>query len=166
MAYERFSRHCRPGGYFELQELNPRFYSDDGTLKEDSKLNYWSKIICDAAETYNRRVPHHEEFRSWFTRAGFEEVTHFVFKSPSNPWPKNKMLKEAAKFQLLAHLEGMEGVSVALLTRALEWKLEEVQLLMAQIRPELKDKSIHSYQIQYVISIVLVLVMLMFEIAM
>ena len=78
--------------------------------------------------------------------AGFENVTEVVLKSPTNPWPKNKVLKESGRFQLLAHLEGLEGVSLALLTRALRWKPEEVKVLFAKLRPELKDRSIHAYQ--------------------
>ena len=145
---DRKRRHCRPGGYYELQDLNPRFYSDDGTLQVDSSLCYWSKIICEASAKYHRPVPYHNEFYAWFKEAGFEDVTQYVFKSPSNPWPKDRTLKESGKFQLLAHLEGLEGISLGLLTRALEWKPEEVNILMAKIRPELKDKTIHSYQVQ------------------
>jgi hypothetical protein len=111
-------------------------------------LRYWTKVICEAADEYNRPIPHHDEFRAWFGKAGFEDVVQFVFKSPSNPWPKHKTLKESAKFQLIAHLEGLEGLSLGLMTRALEWKPEEVKILMAKIRPELKDRSIHSYQAQ------------------
>ena len=33
-----FSRHCKSGAYLELQELSPHFYSNDGSLKEDSEL--------------------------------------------------------------------------------------------------------------------------------
>lgn len=74
------------------------------------------------------------------------DIRQVVFKSPTNPWPKNKLLKEAGKFQLLAHLEGLEGISLGLLTRGLDWKAEEVKVLMAKARPELKDRRIHSYQ--------------------
>lgn len=144
-------KHCRPGGYYELQDLNPRFYSDDGTLQQDSSLSYWSKVICEASAKYHRPVPHHNEFNAWFEEAGFEDVKQFIFKSPTNPWPKSKTLKESGKFQLLAHLEGLEGISLGLLTRALEWKPEEVKILMAKIRPELRNKAIHSYQIHFAI---------------
>ena len=107
--------------------------------------------MCEASDIYNRPVPHQDDFRAWFTTAGFEDVVQLIFKSPSNPsWPKNQTLKEAARFQLLALTEGLEGVSVGLLTRALEWKPEEVQVLMAKMRPELKNKAIHSYQPQSV----------------
>ena len=136
-----------------MQELDPRFMSDDGSLSDDSNLSYWSKLICDAAVKYNRPLPHHSEYVRWFERAGFVDVKRIYLKSPTNPWPKDPKLKEVGKFQLIAHIEGLESVSIGLLTRVEEWKLEEVKVLMAKMRPELKDRSIHSYQMKYVINI-------------
>lgn len=141
-------RHTKPGGYFELQELNCRFASDDGSLKEDSILSYWSRKITEAAENYNRPVHLHTDYMPWFEKAGFVDIKQVVIKSPTNPWPKDKKLKEVGKYQLLAHIEGLEGISMGLLTRSAEpkWKADEVTVLMAKLRPELKDRSIHSYQ--------------------
>jgi len=140
------SRHTKPGGYFEMQELDPRFKSDDGSLREDSNLSKWSEIICDASAKYNRPVPYYDEYVRWFEKAGFVDVRCVYLKCPTNPWPKDRVLKEAGRFQLVAHVEGLEGLSVGLLTRAMGWKEEEVKVLMAKIRPELNDRSIHSYQ--------------------
>jgi len=140
------TRHIRPGGYFELQELDCRFTSDDGSLSEDSNLALWSKLICDASEMYNRPIPYYHEYRGWLEKAGFVDIQQTIFKSPTNSWPKNKLLKEVSKFQLVAHVEGLEGISLGLMTRGLQWKAEEVKVLMAKIRPELRDRSVHSYQ--------------------
>ncbi|KAL8961218.1 MAG: hypothetical protein Q9193_002190, partial [Seirophora villosa] len=139
-------KHTKPGGYFELQELDCRFTSDDGSLLPTSSLCHWSSLITEAAAKYNRPVPRYTDYLAWFEKAGFVDIQQALFKAPTNPWPKNKPLKEAGKFQLLAHLEGLEGVSLGLLTRGLEWKAEEVKVLMAKVRPELKDRRIHSYQ--------------------
>ena len=131
-----------------MQELDPRFMSDDGSLREDSNLSYWSKIICEASASYNRPVPRYDGFIKWFEKAGFVDVKRIYLKSPTNPWPKDPILKEVGKFQLVAHLEGVEGISLGLLTRQMEWKAEEVRVLAAKLRPELKNRSIHSYQMK------------------
>lgn len=145
-AISFYARHCKPGGYFELQELDPRFTSDDGSLKDDSALTYWSGLICEAAEKYNRPIPRVADYKKWFENAGFVGINQTTFKSATNPWPKSKLLKEAGKFQLLAHVEGLEGVSIGLMTRGLGWKADEVKVLMARLRPELRSRAIHSYQ--------------------
>lgn len=141
-------RSCKPGSYFELQELDPRFRCDDGTLPEGSFLSYWSTLICEAASRYNRPVPQFNEYRAYLEEAGFVDIEQVILKSPTNSWPEKKDLKKVGHFQLLTHLEGMEGISIGLLTRALHWNAEEVRVLMARLRPELKDTSIHSYQIK------------------
>ena len=141
-------RHTKPGGYFELQELDCRFLSDDGSLANDSQLSYWSKAIVEAAARYNRPIPRYDEYYDWFVKAGFVDVQQVVLKCPTNPWPKDKRLKEVGKYQCLAHIEGLEGVSLGLLTRGSKWKADEVSVLMARVRPELKDRSIHSYQMK------------------
>lgn len=144
-------QHCKPGGYFELQELDPRFVSDDRSLTEDSTLAYYSRLMCEASAEYNRPVPHHHEYFAWFEKAGFVDIKQVLLKSPTNPWPKDKKLKEVGRYQLLAHIEGLEGVSIGLLSRVYDWKPEEVKILMAKLRPELKERSIHSYQATVVI---------------
>ena len=125
--------------------------SDDGSLKEDSVLSYWSRLITEASVDYNRPIPYHTEYLKMFQQAGFVDIKQITLKSPTNPWPKDKRLKEVGKFQLLAHTEGLEGISIGLLTRARRWKADEVSVLMAQLRPELKDRSIHSYQTKLVL---------------
>lgn len=134
-----------------MQELDPRFRCDDGSISEDSSLSYFNKVISEAGENYNRPLPLYDEHFARFEKAGFVDVKQVLLKSPSNPWPKDKLLKEVGKFQLLAHLVGLEGVSTALLTRGLEWKHEEVKVLIAKCRTELRNRSIHAYQITWVV---------------
>jgi hypothetical protein len=141
------SRHCKPGGYFELQELDPRFRCDDGTINKDSGLAYFNEVIIEAGVKYNRPLPKYDEHYAWFVKAGFVDIQQVFLKSPSNPWPKDKLLKEVGKFQLVAHLEGLEGVTMGLLCRGLQWKADEVKVFMAKLRPELRSRAIHSYQI-------------------
>ena len=136
-----------------MQELDPRFRSDDGTVKDDSNLAQWNRYICEAAIRYNRPLPEYTDLRAWFERAGFADIQEIHLKSPSNPWPKDKLLKEIGKFQMLAHLEGLEGVSMGLLCRGLHWKADEVRVFIAKIRPEVRDRAIHSYQITWVIPV-------------
>lgn len=144
-------QHCKPGGYFEMQELDPRFKSDDGSLGENANLVYYSKLICEASASYNRPIPYHHEYFAWFEKAGFVDVKQVFLKSPTNSWPKDTKLKEVGRYQMLAHIEGLEGVSLGLLCRVYDWTLEEVKILMAKLRPELKEKAIHSYQTTAVI---------------
>jgi hypothetical protein len=55
-------------------------------------------------------------------------------------------LAKQIKFTCLNYLEGVEGFTLAAFTRALSWSLEDVQVLLAQIRREWTNRSMHGYQ--------------------
>lgn len=110
---------------------------------------YTAKII-EASEKYGKPVPVHSEYKKWIEDAGFVDVKEHFFKIPVNTWPKNKQLKEVGKYQLINYTEGYEGIGIGLFTRMLGWQPAEFQVLLARLRQELKDRSIHAYQPLYV----------------
>ncbi|MCJ1225898.1 hypothetical protein MMC12_002547 [Toensbergia leucococca] len=140
-------KHCKPGGYFEIQELDPRFLCDDESLKTEAVQNSWSKMMCEASAEYNRPVPLHTDYKAWMEEAGFVDVKEYFLKLPTNDWPKNKQLKEIGKFQLAHLTEGLFSLTIGLFTRVLHWSAAEVQVLLAKMRAEVKDRRIHSYEI-------------------
>ena len=93
--------------------------------------------------------------------AGFDLVTEEDFEIPSSGWPKERRLKEAGTFHrsmirpinglfrsllisAVALREGLQAIAMAPLTRVLGWTSQEVELLLAGVRSELDDRSIHS----------------------
>jgi len=40
--------------------------------------------------------------------------------------------------------EGLEAIALRLLTSILGWEMEEVEVLLAHVRNELKDRKIHA----------------------
>jgi hypothetical protein len=42
-------------------------------------------------------------------------------------------------------INGLEGLSIALFTRILGWSIEEFQVLLALVRKEMLQRSIHAY---------------------
>ena len=62
-----------------------------------------------------------------------------------NGWPKNKMMKDIGEWNQLNILEGLEGFCLALLTRGLGWTKEEVDVFVARVSRDLRDRKIHAY---------------------
>jgi hypothetical protein len=58
-------------------------------------------------------------------------------------------MKELGRYNQVNSLESMESYSLALFTRVLGWKPEEVQVFLAGVRQELMDRSIHIYVKHY-----------------
>ena len=77
--------------------------------------------------------------------AGFVDVTIRNFKLPIGPWPADEKLRDAGQFALLAMLEGLFGISVAIFTRFLNWEISELEVLLAIVRAEWRKRKVHSY---------------------
>ena len=142
----RLYRHCKPGGFLEIQELDPALRSDDGTDELSKYHHEYIELICKASKKYGKPVPAHTDFKKWLEEVGFVDVKEQFYKIPVSSWPKDKKFKEIGKYQCLNYTEGLEGISIGLFTRVLNWQPMEFSVFLARIRAELKDKNIHCYQ--------------------
>ena len=136
----------RPGGWVENQEFDCHVLSDDNTVAEDSKVQEWVRLWNQGAEmagATGRCDPN--RMAQQMRAAGFVNVKISEYKMPIGPWPKDKQLKEAGAYGLVALLDGMQGLSLKIFTDCLGWSNVELEVFLAQVRTELKSKSVHSY---------------------
>jgi hypothetical protein len=82
---------------------------------------------------------------SQLEKAGFVDCQVQQFKLPIGPWAKSKQLRNAGLLQLSAMLEGIEGLSLRLYTFYAGWTIDELKVLLAKVRTELKDPGCHAY---------------------
>lgn len=137
--------HVKPGGWVEWHEKYPLFLSDDGSLKEDSALSKWGSTFFEASENFGTSASSPKHLKRWMIDAGFVDVEEHVIKLPVGIWPRDKRLKNIGLFEMVNMDEGLESLSLMLFTRALKWTREEVQLFLAEVRKDIKNKAIHSY---------------------
>lgn len=141
----------RPGAWAEFQIKYPNIVSDDGSLPEDSALRKWSELFFDAAEKFGTPCEETQRMKQFMEDAGFVDVEEHICKLPIGPWPKNKQLKKCGSFELVNMVEGIEALSFRLFSRVLGMTMEEVQLLLVDVRNESKNSKIHSYYSFYVV---------------
>ncbi|KAF2092084.1 S-adenosyl-L-methionine-dependent methyltransferase [Saccharata proteae CBS 121410] len=139
----------KPGGWFEINEVETMVYCDDGTFPRDSSAIKWAGWLVEAFAKLGRPWPKGDELKTMVEGAGFVEVQLRELKRPTNDWPKDKKMKEIGRFTCLNYLEGLEGFTMGPFTRLLGWKEEEVQVLIANIRREFTTRSMHGYQKGY-----------------
>ncbi|KAK1720514.1 methyltransferase domain-containing protein [Colletotrichum lupini] len=148
-SWEDFIRECfehlSPGGYLELNEIDPCPLSDDGTLQETSAVIKSVRMLEQAANIFGRPYHTAQALQETLTKVGFEDVTVQRFKWPTNPWPRDARHKELGIWTHENLVAGWEGFCMAPFTRALNWSREEVMILMMQVRKEFSDRSIHAY---------------------
>lgn len=95
--YKRVYNALKPGGWFQLVEMQAHSYSDDGTLPEDSALVKWGKLIEEAFEKMGRPFIPIEMYKQLLEDNGFENVEWKMMKRPSNDWPKDPKWKDIGR---------------------------------------------------------------------
>lgn len=146
-----------PGGWIEQMELDVRVFSDDGTLTEEKALYTWGDIFIGCSERAGQSLLTQETMRGSIEKAGFVDVHEKLYKIPLGPWAKDRLLKEAGQLQNAHWNTALEGWAMWLLTHygpPKPWTKEEVQVYLAKVRSELKDPSIHGYELAYVYTFV------------
>mgnify|MGYP003638624050 CR=1 FL=1 len=78
-------------------------------------------------------------------KAGFVNVQSVDLMVPMSPWSEDPKLKDAGLFVMTSMMEDISGMSLAVFTRLLGWERIELELFLAEVRKEWKDKSIHGY---------------------
>lgn len=142
---EGCSSNLQPGGWFEFHDLTFPVGNDDNTLTKDHAVYKWSQYMLEVSRRINQNFENPPKYAEWMREAGFVNVQQILLKCPSNPWPKDKKYKTLGLWNLANTLDGLEGFTLALFTRILGWRPEEVQVFLAGVRADTKNKQIHNY---------------------
>jgi SAM-dependent methyltransferase len=134
----------KPGGWFEVQDICPPT-SDDGTIPDDSCLKLWIDKWCEALHKLGHDPYLITKFEEEMRTTGFEKIESILFKIPQNTWPKDKHLKMIGRLNYYNVLDGIEGWSQRPLMDGLEWSWEQMQALLAGVRPDLGNRNFHTY---------------------
>jgi hypothetical protein len=92
-----------------------------------------------------------DEWPEKMKKVGFEDVTMHVMKVPMNPWPKDPKQKAIGRYMQFEQEQAAPGYTNALLSRVLGWSKEEIDVLLAHVISELRDRSIHQYSMMYLV---------------
>ncbi|KAL8810401.1 MAG: hypothetical protein Q9223_002469 [Gallowayella weberi] len=145
-------KHLRPGGYVECQEISVEARTDDNSLPENSALTAWCKNQVEAMAKIGMELTvTGDKIKKQMLDAGFVDVVVKEFKIPIGQWAKDSKMREIGAFQLVAMLEGIGGLTMALWTRFLGWKKEDVEDELVKVRREMQSKSVHSYWPTYAV---------------
>ncbi|KAF5512185.1 Secondary metabolism regulator LAE1 [Colletotrichum aenigma] len=148
---QRCYDNLEPGGYVELQETAIFAKSDDDTLKPEHALSKWAEYLMEASIKLGAAWVDTPELRQLMVDIGFEDVALSTYKWPTNAWPKDPHFKELGMWNNENFMTGMEAITMAPMTRALEWLPEEVRVFLIDVRKEGNDRNIHAYWPQHIL---------------
>lgn len=138
-------KHLVPNGYIELQGVDARLHSDDGTIEQAPNAQLWINKLREACTKFGKPADGGSEWKARLTKAGFVDVHQEVRKLPIGPWPKDPKFKELGKYQVIQELKVVESYTPKLFEHALGWSVQEIQILMAKVKQELTNPSVHLY---------------------
>ncbi|KAL8388154.1 hypothetical protein RB595_009419 [Gaeumannomyces hyphopodioides] len=138
-------QNLTPGGWVELHDPVYPMCSDDGTVSEGMPVYKWSELMAEAADKMGSRLDSGLAYRQQLLDAGFTNVVQRVYKWPMNTWPKDPKHKELGAWCLENIMQGLQALSLALFTRALGWKADELELFLVDVRKDLRNRNIHGY---------------------
>ena len=133
-----------PGGYFEMQDVYFKVHSVDGTV-EGTAFEEWNKVVVEGAKKLGRDWHCVRNYKRWFEEIGFEAVVERHFAWPMNRWAKGKKMKMIGTLSMDNALEGIEAISLAIMTRVLGKSPEEIENMLKEVRRDIQDTSVHSY---------------------
>lgn len=108
-------------------------------------------MMIRGAKVSGRELTVAARYKQWMLEAGFVDIVEVKYKWPQNTWPKDPKFKELGRWSLCNILTGLQGFSLALMTRTLGMSRAEVELLLVDVRKDMMDRNIHSYWPLYIV---------------
>ncbi|TQN63637.1 Secondary metabolism regulator LAE1, partial [Colletotrichum shisoi] len=136
--------NLEPGGYFEIQDLELPSCCDDGTVPPTAALHRWQNALVDASNEIGRPLNYAPSSLDDLRDVGFVEIRHRVFQWPFNSWPEDPKLKEIGRWNCANLDMGLEGFSLALMTRVKGWTRDAVEELCEEVKREVVDTRLHA----------------------
>lgn len=137
-------RNLTPGAWAEFVDWDVTWVSPDDSIPRDGaiwKLN--REFLRIIGETGGADPNPGLSLQGWFKDAGFANVRCAKYPVPFGTWPADRRMKEIGAWNLLQLQEGLEGMIYFVFTRLLNLSKEQVDVLAAKFRQEVKSPKIH-----------------------
>jgi SAM-dependent methyltransferase len=138
--------HLVPGGWIQLASTIPGALSDDNTIPPNSGYVESGRLYFEMAEKMGAPLDAPRSWADQMRAAGFTNVQDIVFKLPMGSWPRSKRLRTVGRLEQMMILEGgFEAYMLRGYTQVLGGRPEDLQVVLALAKREIKDPSVHTY---------------------
>ncbi|KAK3215568.1 hypothetical protein GRF29_8g458064 [Pseudopithomyces chartarum] len=147
--WDRLCRQCydnlHPGGWLEFQEPMAWVESEDDSMERAVNLRHWQQLCNDGAAQFGKVIMVGHTLKERLLNSGFVDVHEKVVKVPIGPWPKDPKMKEIGRYQREHMCAGIEPYTFGFLGKILGWSETECKVMIAKVREEVRDKSLHMF---------------------
>ncbi|KAJ0117353.1 methyltransferase domain-containing protein [Diaporthe amygdali] len=138
--------NLEPGGWAEFQDYYVKLQCMDESLV-GTALERWNDCVLEGVRRMGKNGLAAARFKAQMLDAGFVDVVERKFALPGNPWAKGEDQKMLGMMQMENILDGLHGFSIGLFTKMLGMAAEEVELMLMDVRKDLRNTKIHFYYI-------------------
>lgn len=138
--------NLEPGGWAEFQDYYVKMQCVDDSLA-GTALERWNDCVLEGVRRMGKNGLAAARFKAQMLDAGFVDVVERKFALPGNPWAKGEDQKMLGMMQMENILDGLHGFSIGLFTKMLGMAAEEVELMLMEVRKDLRNTKIHFYYI-------------------
>ena len=148
--YAKVFQNLRQGGSFEIADCGLIHFKKEAP---NSNTRIFNGAIQSAADKAERPLGLNHLKKSMFDNAGLSVTKCRVFEVPLGTYDPHPQKKLAGKMSMIAALEGLEALSLRLLTKQLGWKGEDVKKLCEKVQEEVMRPDAHAFiHVQFVIA--------------
>ena len=148
--YAEAFKNLRPGGSFEIADCGVIQFKKE---IPNSNTSIFNGAIRSAADRSGRPLDLDHLKRPMFENAGLSVIKTRVFEVPLGTYDPDPPKKVAGKMAMIAALEGLEAVSLRLMTKYLGWKEEDVRKLCGKVQEEVMKPDARAFiRVHFVIA--------------
>ncbi|KAF4918492.1 putative methyltransferase tdiE [Colletotrichum viniferum] len=137
--------NLNPGGWLEIQDIDFPMRCDDGTIPPECDLGRWNDLMMEAGRRSGFLLDTCGRAAEMMANAGFIDIVRIPFKWPINQWPRDVRHKTLGLWTEANFSVGLESMTLALFTRFMGWRKEEVWDFSARASAEWRDVRRHGY---------------------
>ncbi|PGH04798.1 hypothetical protein GX51_03284 [Blastomyces parvus] len=142
--FQQSYKFLNQNGWLEMQTIELDIFGDE-TLEKAKDFIRWRNLLIEAGDKFGKSMSTVNTWVGKMEKAGFKNVKSEQRILPFSPWPKDEKLKELGRYHQLQMFQGIGAYSAAPLVRILGWEPAEVEVLLAAVRKDLKNRTIHFY---------------------
>ncbi|KAJ3540660.1 hypothetical protein NM208_g4960 [Fusarium decemcellulare] len=138
---------CKPGGWVESYEVSSTMESDDDSIPAGSAMQRWGEVFEEGGRRAGRSfaIIQEDVQRKSMEEAGFVNIHVEDLKAPVGGWHQETRLKQVGQFMQAALERDYEGYLLFLACELMGWTEEQVRVLCAQLRREIRSGQHHPY---------------------
>lgn len=103
-------------------------------------LSIFSELLLRSSRLKNKAIDKPKNYQQWLRDAGFKNVSMSKCLLPVNGWhpePRFRDIGEMLHYNM--EMYALEGLALNLFTQQLQWKYEQLQLLLAAVKNDLHN---------------------------